>query len=145
MKVQILGLSALALGAGGLSGPAFGQAGAQVTAEQAIAFVDKDRDGKCSLEEFLEFQAVRMVQLDADGDGALSLNEFRNSLQGAARQNAKKSFDAFNRESVLNALSQREFLGYHAYVFKTFVDTDKDGFMSAAEWSALMAQVQPQG
>lgn len=137
MKVRILALSALIL-----AGPA--PVSAQVTPEQAIAFVDKDGDGKCSLQEFLTFQVVRMAQFDADADGALNLNEFRASLQGEARRNAKRSFDAFNRESVLNALSQREFLGYHAYVFKTFVDADKDGFMSAAEWSKIMAEVQAQ-
>ena len=36
-------------------------------------------------------------------------------------------------------LSQKEFLGYHAWVFKEYVDSDKDGFMSAEEWSAVMA------
>jgi hypothetical protein len=36
-------------------------------------------------------------------------------------------------------LSQEEFLGYHAWVFKEYVDSDKDGFMSAEEWSAVMA------
>jgi hypothetical protein len=112
----------------------------QVTPEQAIAWLDKDADGKCSLQEFLAFQAPRIAQFDANGDGVLQLTEFRESLpaQGEGRKNAQRSFDAFNTEESPRALTQREFLGYHAYVFKTFIDTDKDGFMSQAEWSKIM-------
>jgi Ca2+-binding EF-hand superfamily protein len=110
----------------------------QVTAEQAIAWLDKDADGKCSLQEFLAFQQTRMTQFDTSGDGALQFLEFRESLQGEGKKNAQRSFDAFNRESNIKALTQREFLGYQAYVFKNYIDADKDGFMSAAEWSKIM-------
>ena len=110
----------------------------QATPEQAIAFLDKDSDGKCSLNEYLTFQTTRLAQLDADGDGALQYGEFRESLNGKARQNAQRSFDVFNIEEDRKALTRREFLGYHAYVFKQFVDTDGDGFMSASEWSAIV-------
>lgn len=117
--------------------PAFAQQ-AQVTAEQAIAFLDKDRDGKCNLNEYLTFQVTRLGQFDADGDGVLQYGEFRESLNGKGKQNAQRSFDAFNTEEDRKALTRREFLGYHAYVFKQFVDTDGDGFMSASEWSAVV-------
>jgi hypothetical protein len=36
-------------------------------------------------------------------------------------------------------MTQREFLGYHAYMFKNYVDDDGDGFMSAAEWEKLIS------
>ncbi len=112
----------------------------QVTPEQAIAFLDADRDGKCSLNEFLAFQVTRMAQFDADADGVLQYEEFKASLQGRGKLNAQRSFDAFNNEEDRKALTRREFLGYHAYVFKQFVDTDADGFMSAAEWEKIVAQ-----
>jgi hypothetical protein len=124
--------------------PAVAQQGAQLAPAQAIAFLDKDGDGKCSLQEYLSFQVTRIPQFDANADGVLQLAEFRASLQGDARKNAKRSFDAFNTDGDGRGLIQREFLGYHAYVFKTYVDTDKDGFMSAAEWSAMMGLLQAQ-
>jgi hypothetical protein len=117
--------------------PAFAQQ-PQATPEQAIAFLDKDRDGKCNLNEYLTFQATRLGQFDADGDGVLQYGEFRESLNGKGKQNAQRSFDAFNTEEDKKALTRREFLGYHAYVFKAFVDADGDGFMSASEWSAVV-------
>jgi hypothetical protein len=117
--------------------PAFAQK-LTVTPEQAIAFLDKDRDGKCNLNEYLTFQVTRLGQLDADGDGVLQYGEFRESLNGKGKLNAQRSFDAFNTKEDKKALTRREFLGYHAYVFKEFVDTDGDGFMSASEWSAVV-------
>ena len=110
---------------------------AQVTPEQAIGYVDKDGDGKCSLQEFLAFQVTRIAQFDANADGILQFAEFAESLQGDSKKNAQRSFDAFNNEGNAKGLTQREFLGYHAYVFRTYIDTDKDGFMSAAEWSKI--------
>jgi hypothetical protein len=110
----------------------------QLTAEQAIAFLDKDRNGKCDLNEYLTFQATRLAQFDLNADGALQYGEFKDSLNGRGKQNAQRSFDAFNIEDDRKALTRREFLGYHAYVFKQFVDTDSDGFMSASEWSAVV-------
>jgi Ca2+-binding EF-hand superfamily protein len=134
MKSTMILIAALALAAG--TGPAFAQ---QPSPEQAIAFLDKDTDGKCSLNEYLTFQVSRIAQFDANADGALQYGEFKDSLQGKAKVNAQRSFDAFNSEENRSALIQREFLGYHAYVFKTFVDTDKDGFMSTEEWSKIMS------
>ena len=110
------------------------------TPEQAIAFLDKDADGKCSLNEYLTFQAGRIAQFDTDGDGALNAKEFRESLQDKAKLNSERSFDTFNIEDNRKALTKREFLGYHAYVFKTFVDTDGDGFMSAVEWAKIVGR-----
>lgn len=125
----------LALAAAAFAAPALAQ---QVSAAQAIRFLDKDADGKCSLNEYLVFQAGKIAQFDANGDGALQLAEFTASLQGEGKKNADRSFGAFNVEEKPDALTQREFLGYHAYVFRAFVDTDRDGFMSEAEWSKIM-------
>jgi EF hand len=148
VKSWILVFSAvLSLGLAGAA-PAIAQQGAQqgvqLTPAQIIAFLDKDRDGKCSLQEYLGFQATRIAQFDANADGILQFAEFRESLQGDAKKNARRSFDAFNTEGDGRGLIQREFLGYHAYVFKTFVDANHDGFMSASEWSAMMGLLKAQ-
>jgi hypothetical protein len=110
----------------------------QVTPEQAIAFLDKDRNGKCDLNEYLTYQVTRLTQFDLNADGTLQYGEFKDSLSGKGKQNAQRFFDAFNVEEDKKALTRREFLGYHAYVFKQFVDTDSDGFMSPSEWSAIV-------
>ena len=141
MKAKILVLAALLAGAPAVVPSAVAQ---PVTPQQAIGFLDKDGDGKCSLQEYLAFQVTRIAQFDANSDGILQLPEFQNSLQGDAKKNARRSFQAFNTEGNERGLTQREFLGYHAYVFKTYVDTDKDGFMSPAEWSVLMGALQDQ-
>lgn len=114
--------------------PAMAQEPAQV-----IAFLDKDGDGKCDLNEYLTYQQPRLAQFDKDMDGELSQNEFKDSLQGKSKQNAKVLFQSTNAEGG-KGLTSREFLGYHAWVFRTYVDTDKDGFMSAAEWATIMGR-----
>ena len=115
-------------------------AGAPVWAQQpdqVIAFLDKNGDGRCNLDEYLAYQQPRLAEFDADKDGELNVAEFKASLQGKAKQNGAGLFKGANAEGG-RTLTQREFLGYHAWVFKTFVDTDKDGFMSAAEWSKIV-------
>lgn len=126
--------------AAGLAGTAAAQGGQNITPAQAIAFLDVDADGKVSLQEYLRFQLPKLERFDANADGVLELKEFRESLEGEGRKNAERSFRAFNTEENRKGLTQREFLGYHAYVFNTFVDVDKDGFMSAEEWAKLMGR-----
>jgi hypothetical protein len=130
--------SYLIVAAAFLAGPAPALAQQQVSPEVAIAFLDTDRDGKASLNEYLTYQVTRMAQFDANGDKLLQYAEFKESLSGRAKTNAQRTFDAFHNEEERRALTQREFLGYHAYVFKEFLDADRDGFMSAEEWSKVM-------
>jgi Ca2+-binding EF-hand superfamily protein len=106
--------------------------------EMVIAFLDKTGDGKVDLNEYLTYQQPRLAQFDKDADGELNLAEFRESLQGKAKINANPVFKAANAEGG-RTLTQREFLGYHAFIFKTYIDTDKDGFMSTEEWQKIVS------
>jgi hypothetical protein len=135
MRLRTTGLAVvgLALAAWPGMGAAFAQQPGMV-----IAFLDKNADGKCDLNEYLTFQQPRLAQFDKDGDGGLNLGEFRESLQGQSKMNAAFVFKNANAEGG-RTLSQKEFLGYHAWVFQNYVDSDKDGFMSAEEWSKIMA------
>lgn len=126
------------LGLAGLVLFAAGVASAQQPG-MVISFLDKSGDGKCDLNEYLGYQAGRIATVDKDGDGELNLGEFRESLQGKSKMNAAALYKGANAEGG-RTLSQKEFLGYHAWVFKTFVDGDKDGFMSAEEWSEIIAK-----
>lgn len=110
------------------------------TPEQTVAFLDRDGDTKISLNEYLAFQDGRMAQFNTDGKEGLSEKEFIASLQAGAKKNGERSYRAFNNEQNRNALTQREFLGYHAYVFREFVDADKDGFVTVAEWAKIVGQ-----
>jgi hypothetical protein len=129
------GSGALALAVLLLAAPAAAQ-----RPEGVIAWLDKSGDGKCDLNEYLTYQQPRLAEFDKDADGALNLGEFRESLQGRSKSNAQFLFKGANTEGG-RTLSQKEFLGYHAWVFKTYVDTDKDGFMSPEEWSAVIASI----
>ncbi len=66
----------------------------------------------------------------------MSRAEFEASLSEAAKANAQRSF-RFSDQDGNRALDEREFLGYHAYVFKNFIDADRDEFVTAEELAAL--------
>jgi hypothetical protein len=103
-----------------------------------LAYLDVDKDGSVVLNDFLTRQLPKFTQFDADGDGALSYREFRESLDDGARRNAERSFEAFDKEELRKRLTQREFLGYHAFIFRTFLDRDKDGVLTEMEWNKAM-------
>lgn len=127
-------IAGVALAAAAAPGAAIAQG---ASADMVIQFLDADRDGKVSLNDYLTFQVGRIAQFDENGDGELNYKEFKASLSEAARKNAQRSFDAFNREQSLKNLTQREFLGYHAYVFKNFLDRDGDDALSAEELASV--------
>lgn len=126
--ILLAGMALLAAGAASAQQPGL-----------VIQFLDKNGDGKCDLNEYLGYQVTRIATVDKDGDGELNLGEFRESLQGKTKMNAAAIYQSTNTEGG-RTLSQKEFLGYHAWVFKQFVDADKDGFMSEEEWSKIMAK-----
>lgn len=105
--------------------------------EMVIAYLDKTGDGKVDLNEYLTWQQPRLAQFDKDADGELNVGEFKESLQGKAKMNAQAVFKASNAEGG-RTLTQREFLGYHAFVFKQYIDTNSDGFMSPEEWQKIV-------
>jgi EF hand len=130
-RAVMIGLSLLS--------PLAGPAALAQQPEVVISFLDKNADGKCDRNEYLAYQVTRIAGVDKDGDGELGEGEFKASLQGRSKQNAAALFKVSNTEGG-RTLSQKEFLGYHAWVFKTFVDKDRDGFMSAEEWSSIMSR-----
>lgn len=110
--------------------------------EAALTFMDADRDGKVTLNDYLNRQLPKLAANDADQDGMLTYTEFKASLEGKAKQNAEASFKAFDSERITRKLTQREFLGYHAFVFNTLLDTDHDGVLSVKELARIMAQMK---
>lgn len=107
-----------------------------------LSFMDRDGDGKVSLNDYLNVQLPKLAKFDTDADGMLTYDEFKASLEGPAKRNAEQSFRTFDVESARNKLTQREFLGYHAFVFRTFLDTNKDGELSQKEWDKLLASLR---
>ena len=101
--------------------------------------MDADHDGKVTLNDYLNRQLPKMATNDLDQDGMLTYKEFKETLEARAKQNAEASFKAFDTESVPRKLTQREFLGYHAFVFKNYLDTDHDDVLSVKELSRIMA------
>lgn len=131
-------LAGLVLASSTLMGALAGIAQAQQP-EMVIAYLDKNGDGKCDLNEYLGYQVMRLAASDKDGDGELTQPEFKNTLQGKAKANSEYLFKQSNAGGG-RTLKQEEFLGYQAWVFKTFIDTDHDGFMSQEEWTSIMSK-----
>lgn len=109
-----------------------------VTPEAALTFMDADKDGKVTLNDYLNVQLPKMAAGDTDQNGELSYKEFKETLDARAKVNAEQSFNAFNREGRARTMNQREFLGYHAYVFNNVLDANKDGVLSAEELGKIM-------
>ncbi len=109
---------------------------AQDRAAGLVRYLDLDRDGQVSLNEYLNFQQPRLAEFDENGNGRLSKAEFKASLSEQGKGNADRSFRAFDRNSN-NGLEEREFLGYHAYVFKNVIDKNGDEQVTAEEMAAL--------
>lgn len=134
-RVQRLALACVLAARAGW--PVVGDAGAQASAERTLAYLDRDADGRIGLNEYLVFQQPRLSQFDANGNGRLSRAEFKASLSAKAQRNAARSFRAFDLDRD-NGLSQEEFLGYHAWIFKNYLDANRDGFITAEEWRKVL-------
>lgn len=122
----------LAAGAALAGAPVWAQSAGQV-----VNFLDKNNDGQCNLDEYLAFQQTRIAQFDEDKDGELTVAEFRASLDGKAKRNAAPLFKGANVEGG-RTLTQREFLGYHAWIFNNFLDGDKNGLVSPEEFAKVV-------
>ena len=113
-----------------------------ISPEVALKYLDVDGDGKVTLNDYLNRQLPKLTTGDTDQNGELSYKEFKATLEARAQQNAERSFTAFNTEGRSRTMNQREFLGYHAYVFNSVLDADKNGVLSAAELGKVMARGQ---
>lgn len=98
--------------------------------------LDRNNDGDVDLKEFNAYHSSRYAGLDLDQSGSLSFSEFKKSLDERAARNARASFDGFDFNKN-RRLSDREFLTYHSFVFQKFLDKDRSGGVTAAEWTAL--------
>lgn len=98
--------------------------------------IDRNNDGTVEKNEFNSYQSSRFAGLDLDKSGSLNFVEFKKSLDERSARNARASFDGFDFNAN-RRLSDREFLTYHSFVFQKFLDKDKSGGVTAAEWKAL--------
>ena len=127
------------IGAALVVGFGSGAAAQGVSPEVALTYMDGDHDGKVMLNDYLNLQLPKLAVNDLDRDGMLTYKEFKEALEGRAKQNAEASFKMFDTESVPRKLTQREFLGYHAFVFNNILDTDHDDILSVKELGRIMA------
>lgn len=98
--------------------------------------LDRNGDGGVDAGEYNAFHSGRFSSVDLDQSGSLSFLEFKKSLDPNAARNARASFDGFDLNKN-RRLSDREFLTYHSFVFQRFLDKDKSGSVTAAEWAAI--------
>lgn len=124
----------LAVGLAASASPALAQ---EVDPQIAFVTLDKNKDEKISLDEFLSFEKVKFDRNDANSDGKLTPDEFKASLSEASKKNGDRTFAAFDQDKN-GSLSFDEYKAYRAYVFKNYMDTDKDGSLSLLELMTAM-------
>jgi Ca2+-binding EF-hand superfamily protein len=119
-----------------------GAAAQQMTSAEAIAFLDGSGDGKVDADEYARFQSSRCPGFDANGDQKLSMEEFTASLPPAEQRATSQTFPSFDSNQD-GGLDNGEFMAYHAYILRTYIDTDKDGYMSIAEFDVVRRPAEP--
>ncbi|QBG49163.1 hypothetical protein EGM51_17830 [Verrucomicrobia bacterium S94] len=96
------------------------------TAEQLIARLDKDNDGKISKTEF-DGPAAHFTQFDANGDGYLTTDELPSgSPNQQQRQNGGQGMQQGNQSGPRSSSSGADFV--------TRLDKDGDGKVSSTEF-----------
>lgn len=98
--------------------------------------LDRNGDGGVDDGEYNAYHSSRFSSVDLDQSGSLSFIEFKKSLDPNAARNARASFDGFDFNKN-RRLSDREFLTYHSFVFRRFLDKDKSGSVTSAEWASI--------
>ena len=95
--------------------------------------IDSNRDGVISRAEYLDLQAARWPQIDRNGDGYLTEDDFpRFAANRARRQLAEASYLDANGDG---RISQSEFVNGPAPVFRN-ADSNADGFLTRSEVQA---------
>lgn len=117
--------------------PAPQAAAGPTEAEAAIAGLDRDHNGSVSEIEYLQFQVARFPQIDTDGDGLLTSEEFRNSLAPGARLRSDTAFRG-NDSNHDRRLSQVEYVNYQSYVFQAVLDQNRNGAWTVEEYRAVL-------
>ena len=92
---------------------------------------DADKDGKLTQAEIDEGRAAQVTRFDADGDGALSLQEYEGLWLEAMRARMVDRFQALDEDGD-GVVTQSEFAEPFARLV-TFMDRNDDGALSRAD------------
>ncbi len=91
-------------------------------ADKMLQRIDKNDDGKISLEEFHAREARWIERIDSDGDGAVSLEEI--TQHHSERAMARQAKMAAHRAKAQTALEEKF----------AAADTNQDGLVTGEEW-----------
>lgn len=101
-------------------------------AERRIQFLDTNKDGKVSAAEIAAEEKRLFAAADVNGDGKLSVEEFRRRGQWFVRMGTSSFFDMLDANGD-GQITAEELTGPSARWFKRH-DTDKNGTMDADEY-----------
>jgi hypothetical protein len=93
-----------------------------VVKQDVLAMFDKNKDGEITHEEFRGIWSGQFDYLDANRDGKLDRNEWRNP-----------AFTGMDLDKS-GFLEKQEWMRYRDWCFSTFMDANKDGKAVPGEW-----------
>ncbi len=100
-----------------------------------VGRIDGDKDGWISRAEFMQSRMAQFRRLDADGDGAVSNEEWAARRANANPERVQRAFERFDRNGD-GKISSDEWAAASEQLFAR-IDRDRDGFLTEDETSAV--------
>lgn len=105
-----------------------------------MRFFDSNQDGTVTLEEFNQASAERFARMDADGDGNMTRDEFRDYVKSRRAERKQAKFQRMDSDGD-GSVSQAEYVAYKTAKAErrfAYMDKNGDGKVDQGEYASCM-------